>query len=317
MSEIRNPDLSRRTRSIGRPGGTLTSGDWLAANDGLERIDAELLLSHVLGMDRARVIAFPETALTEGQAERLNRLAGRRRRQEPLAYILGRKEFYGLDFGICESVLVPRPETELAVELALRLAPRGGRVVDLGTGSGCIAVAVKTQRPDLRVAATDASFAALRAAAANAAAHGADIAFVQGDWLACLGGPLDCIVANPPYVAENDPALQALRSEPPGALIAGSDGLRAIRSIVAQAPGRMASRAWLILEHGSGQAPAVRDELARAGLRKVQTHRDLAGRERVTVALREEPGTRRGPAEPERMPVALPDKARARQDRSG
>ena len=284
MSEVRYREHRFGSGRPGRPG---TSGHWLAANADLERIDAELLLGHVLDTDRARVLAFPETVLTNGQTVRLNRLADRRRRGQPLAYILGRKEFFGLDFRVGEDVLVPRPETELAVELAVRLAPRYGRAVDLGTGCGCIAIALKVHRPDVRVAATDSSLAALEVAAANAAANAADIAFVQGDWLACLGGPLDCIVANPPYVACNDAALAALRCEPRAALVAGSDGLRAIRRIIEQAPGRMAPAACLILEHGCDQAPAVRDCLAAAGLRNIETHRDLAGLDRATVAFME------------------------------
>ena len=246
-----------------------------------------LLVGQVLDIDRTTVLAYPETVLTNRQEQRLNRLANRRRGREPLAYILGRKEFYGLVFQVGEDVLVPRPESELAVELALRLAPRGGRVVDLGTGSGCIAIALKVHRPDLRVAATDASLAALKVAAANAGANAAELALVQGDWLTCLRGPLDCIVANPPYVAADDPALAALRSEPASALVAGSDGLRAIHRIVEQAPCRMAPAACLILEHGYRQAPAVRNCLRLAGFRRVETHRDLAGLDRATVAFME------------------------------
>ena len=284
MSEVRYRERRFGSPRPGRPG---SSGHWLAANADLERVDAELLMGHVLDMGRARVLAYPETVLTNRQTERLNRFADRRRRGQPLAYILERREFYGLNFRVGEDVLVPRPETELAVELAVRLAPRSGRAVDLGTGCGCIAIALKVHRPDVRVAATDSSLAALEVAAANAAANAADIAFVQGDWLACLGGPLDCIVANPPYVACNDPALAALRCEPRAALVAGSDGLRAIRRIIEQAPGRMAPAACLILEHGCDQATAVRDCLAAAGLRNIETHRDLAGLDRATVAFME------------------------------
>ena len=285
MSEVRHPPDRRRSRPGGPAGRHGTSGRWLAANTDLDRIDAELLLCHVLDRGRATLIAFPETALSRRQEERLNRLADRRRGREPLAYLLGRKEFYGLDFRVNPDVLVPRPETELAVQLALGLAPPGGRVVDLGTGSGCIAVALKIHRPDLRVIGTDLSFAALKVARANARAHVAEITLVQGDWLRCLRGPLDCIVANPPYVAADDPALPELRSEPPGALVAGSNGLGAIRRIIGQAPCRMASSACLILEHGWCQAPAVRDCLVLAGFGRIETHRDPAGLDRATVAF--------------------------------
>lgn len=287
MSEVQTRQRRLRGRSDGRSGRHGSSGAWLAANADLERIDAELLVAHVLGMSRAQVLAFPETSLTQQQAARLDRLADRCRGQEPLAYVLGRKEFFGLSFRVGKDVLVPRPETELPVELALRLAPRGARVADLGTGCGCIAVALKAGRPDLRIVGTDVSFAALRLASANAAANGAAVDFVQGDWLECLGGPLDCIVANPPYVAEDDPALGALRREPQHALVAGADGLRAIHRIIEQAPGRLAPAGCLILEHGCGQAPSVRDRLARAGLRRIESHRDLAGLERASVAFRE------------------------------
>ena len=287
MSEVRHGEDRFRTGHAGPPCHHGTSGQWLAANADLGRIDAELLLGHVLDMGRATVIAYPETVLTNGQEERLNRLANRRREREPLAYILGRKEFYGLNFRVGQDVLVPRPETELAVELALRLARSGGRVVDLGTGSGCIAIALKVHRPDLRVAATDACLAALKVASTNASANAADIAFVLGDWLTCLRGPIDCIVANPPYVAADDPALAELQSEPASALVAGSDGLGAVRRIIEQAPCRMAPSACLILEHGYCQAPAVRDCLTLAGFRKIETHRDLAGRDRATVAFME------------------------------
>ena len=271
----------------GDSGGPESSGRWLSANSDLNRLDAELLVAHVLDLNRPEVLAFPEKSLTERQTGRLNRLADRRRGQEPLAYILGRKEFFGLNFRVGPDVLVPRPETELTVELALRLAPRNARIADLGTGCGCIAVALKVHRPDLRVVALDVSFAALHTAAANAAANGAAIDFVQGNWLGCLGGPFDGIVANPPYVAEGDPALAALRSEPRHALVAGADGMRAIRRIVEQAPGRMTAAGHLILEHGCGQAGEVRDSLALAGFREIETHRDLAGLERATVAFME------------------------------
>ena len=257
----------------------------MAANADLHRIDAELLAAHVLGTGRAQIVAFPELALSGRQASDLDRLAGRLRRHEPLAYVLGRKEFFRLDFSVGDSVLVPRPETELLVELVLRLAPRNARVLDLGTGSGCIAVTLKRERPDLRVAATDISFEALAVAAANAAALGAEIQFFQGDWLTCVDSQFDCIVANPPYVAEDDPALAMLSREPRLALIAGADGLAAIDLIVAQAPACMARCGCLMLEHGCDQAAGVRGRLAMAGLRDVETHRDLADRERATVAF--------------------------------
>ncbi len=286
MSEIRTRG-SLHDPGADDSGRYRSTGCWLAANADLARLDAELLVAHVLGSNRAQVLAFPERKLTEEQSARLTSLADRRRGLEPLAYILGRKEFFGMDFRVGNEVLVPRPETELVVELALRHAPRGALTLDLGTGSGCIAVVLKAHRPDLCVVATDRSLAALRVAKANAAANGTAIGFVQGDWLECVSGPLGCIVANPPYVAEGDPALAALAGEPQSALVAGADGLDAIRRIAMQTAERITPSGRLILEHGHDQGPAVRDFLALAGFRKIETHRDLAGIERASVAFME------------------------------
>ena len=286
MTETRTRALPAGNPTGADDGTVCTSGQWLAANADLDRIDAQLLAAQVLGIGRAQILAFPETGLTRRQVSQLDQLAGRVRAREPLAYIRGRKEFFGLDFRVGEDVLVPRPDTELLVELAIRLARRNARVLEPGTGSGCIAVALKRERPDLSVTAIDVSFAALARASENAAAAGARIDFVQGDWLDALHGPFDCIVANPPYVAEGDPALATLRLEPRLALVAGADGLSAINRIVEQAIGRLARSGFLILEHGWDQASSVRARLARAGYRRIETHRDLAGHERATVAVR-------------------------------
>ncbi len=274
----------RRARRAGHSVRAASCGAWLAANADLDRLDAQLLVAHVLGVGRSRILAHPETDLTMAQVRHLNGLADRRRKREPLAHILGQKEFFGLNFRLHPTVLVPRPETERLVELALGLAPRGGRLIDLGTGSGCVAVAIKTHRPDLEVTATDVSRAALAMASANAEAHAAEIAFVRGDWLAPLAGPFDCIVANPPYIARHDPALANLNREPQLALVAGADGFDAIDRIISQAPGRMGAGTCLLLEHGCGQAAAVRSALVRQGFLNIQTHTDLAGLDRVTVA---------------------------------
>ena len=280
MTESRIGAAPRRAGAAG----ARTCGGWLAANADLGRLDAELLAAHVMAVGRARVVAFPEAGLTRRQAHRLDRLGGRLRDGEPLAYILGRKEFFGLSLQLADSVLVPRPETELLVELALERAPKNARVADLGTGSGCIAIALKRERPDLRVVATDVSFAALQVGSANAAEAGVAIEFVQADWLGGLRGPFHWLIANPPYVADDDPALAALRGEPRLALTGGADGLAAIERVIEQAPARLLDGGCLLLEHGSDQAGAVRARLARKGFENIETHKDLAGHERATLA---------------------------------
>ena len=272
------------------PAAPASLGHWLAANADLERIDAELLAARVLGAGRAQVVAFPERELTSSQIAVLERLASRVRQREPLAYVLGEREFFGCSFQVDENVLVPRPETELLVELAVRLAPLGGRVLDLGAGSGCIAVALKAKRPDLTVFATDICGKALQVAARNAARHNARIAFAQSDWLAGLRGPFDCIVANPPYIPAGHPDLAALRREPQLALVAGPEGLDAIQRIIGQAARCLTARGCLILEHGSNQASAVQAQLAAQGWRNAATHCDLAGRERATLAWKSPQG---------------------------
>ena len=264
--------------------GGLCLGQWLAGNGDLARIDAELLAAHVLQVDRARVIAFPDWRLTASQASALEQLSERLRRREPLAYLLGEKEFYGRAFAVDESVLVPRPETERLAELALRRAPAEGRVLDLGTGSGCIAVTLKAERPDLAVAGADICERALAVAAGNAARHGATVEFARGDWLDGWRGPFHCIVCNPPYIPAGHADLAALCREPQLALIAGPEGLDALFRIIGQAGSRLAEGGCLLLEHGCEQGGAVRRRLAAWGWRQIETHCDLAGRERVTAA---------------------------------
>ena len=265
-------------------------GQWLAGNGDLARIDAELLAAHVLEVDRARVIAFPDWRLTAGQVGALEQFSERLRRQEPLAYVLGEKEFYGRAFAVDESVLVPRPETERLAELALRQAPARGRVLDLGTGSGCIAVTLKAERPDLAVAAADICQRALAVAAGNATRHGAAVQFARSDWLDGWRGPFHCILCNPPYIPAGHADLAALCREPQLALVAGPEGLDALFRIIGQAASRLAEGGCLLLEHGCEQGDAVRRRLAAQGWRQIETHCDLAGRERVTAARKPFPG---------------------------
>lgn len=265
-----------------------TIGQWLRQQTDLDRLDRELLVCEATGMTRAQVLAHPEAPLADAVRERLGTWAARLRQGEPLAYLLGRREFWGLSLQVDPTVLVPRPETELLVTLALAHMRRGDRVLELGTGSGAIAIALASSagHQDLELTATDRSAAALSLARRNAAAHGLNLRWVQSDWLAGLAGPWDLILANPPYVADDDPHLTALAHEPRSALCAGPDGLADLRRIVADAPGCLVPGGWLLLEHGCDQGPVVRDLMAAAALQDVETLPDLAGLDRVTRGRR-------------------------------
>lgn len=265
-----------------------TVGQWLAAHADLHRTDRDALLCHGAGLTRARILAFPDDPLGPEQLHRLDCWTRRRRRGEPVAYIVGRREFWGLDLELSAAVLIPRPDTELLVEVALEkideLAPRTvARVLELGTGSGAVAIAVACSRPGTPVTASDVCPEALAVAAANARRHGLDVSWVHGDWFAPIGGRFEVIVSNPPYVAEGDPHLEALGWEPRQALIAGADGLDAIRAVVAGAPGHLVPGGWLALEHGWDQGEAVRALLAARGFTRVESRRDLGDRDRVTL----------------------------------
>ena len=212
------------------------------------------------------------------------RLAG-----EPIAYLVGQREFFGLAFAVSEAVLIPRPDTELLVELALERLPQHGKVLDMGTGSGAIAVALAHTRPDAAVTALDVSEAALAVAQGNAARNGAAVRFLHSDWFGALGGEVfDLVVSNPPYIAHGDVHLAQgdLRFEPVDALTDHGDGLSALRTIVAGAPAHLAAQGWLLMEHGYDQAAAVRAQLTAAGYSDVQSWRDLAGIERVSGGRR-------------------------------
>ena len=256
-----------------------------AAGVDTPRLDAEVLLAHVLGVDRARLVMDADRAV-EGGAVRAFQDAVRRRAmgREPVAYITGVRGFRRLDLHVDARVLIPRPETETVVEAALDL-PHGARVADVGTGSGAIALALKDERPDLDVVATDASADALAVARANAARLGLDVAFAEGDLLDGVGGDMDAIVSNPPYVEDGAPLLPEIaRHEPPAALYAGADGLTVIRRLATQA-GASAAR-FVALEVGMGQAAAVADVLRAAGFDRTETRRDLGGIERVVIGRR-------------------------------
>lgn len=256
---------------------------------GLARIDAQILLLHVLGRPdagRAWLLTHDTDALTPAEQQAFDSLCARRLAGEPVAYLTGRKEFYGLPLSIDARVLDPRPDTETLVDWALEVlgdwpAPR---IVDLGTGSGAIALALQKQRPDASVWAVDASTDALAVAARNAQALRLPVQFAQGSWLQALAPGLvfDAIVSNPPYIPADDPHLAALKHEPLAALASGADGLDDIRAIITQAPARLAPGGWLLIEHGWDQAAAVQALLRAAGFSDVQSRNDLAGIARCT-----------------------------------
>ena len=243
--------------------------------------EARLLLAAATGFSEASVLAYPERCLSPETESRFREYVERRQKNEPVAYILGRKEFYGIELTVNPAVLIPRPETELLVELALQR--EFSSVVDLGTGSGAIALAIKRHRPKARVLAVEASAAALVVAKRNAARLGLDIEFMHGQWFGPLAGQrLDLIVSNPPYVAHGDPHLADLRFEPAEALVSAPDGLSALREISGHANSHLNPGGWLLLEHGIGQEIEVRAHLERGGLEELATWPDLAGIPRVT-----------------------------------
>ncbi|PPE65609.1 peptide chain release factor N(5)-glutamine methyltransferase [Caldimonas caldifontis] len=266
-----------------------------AAVLGVDRLDAQLLLAEVLGLGereaRAWLRAHDTDRIDEPQRQRYHALLQRRRAGEPVAYLLGRKEFHGLMLQVGPEVLVPRPDTEVLVEWAVealegRTAPR---VLDLGTGSGAIALALARARPDAQVSAVDLSTQALEVAMSNATRLGLGLRGLQGSWWQALPegeAPFDLVVSNPPYIAEGDPHLAALVHEPALALSSGPDGLDAIRTIVAGAARYLHAGAWLLLEHGHDQADAVQALLTQAGFGAVASRHDLAGHRRCTGGQR-------------------------------
>jgi release factor glutamine methyltransferase len=260
-----------------------------ARSKGLDRLDANLLLAHVTGRERGWVLAHEDAPLDAAQEALFRHVVARRSAGEPLAYIVGKKEFHGWTLAVDARVLVPRPDTETLVDWAVEwLGGLGAglaapRVLDLGTGSGAIAIAVKKAVPGARVRGVDLSADALELAVANARQLAADVDFIQGDWWkADPRDEYDLVLSNPPYVAASDPHLSGLAHEPRLALVAGADGLDAIRQIVLGARGHLATPGALLLEHGHDQGQAVRDLLQRAGFAGVSTRQDLGGRERCT-----------------------------------
>jgi release factor glutamine methyltransferase len=254
------------------------------------RREAEVLLGAALRRPRSYLLANSEERILDCEAtDRYEALVTRRALGEPVAYLLGEREFWSLPLAVGPGVLIPRPETELLVERSLAHLPedRDCEVLDLACGSGAVALAIASERPRSRVTATDVAEAAIAATCANAARHGlaARAAVLQGSWYEPVAGRrFDLIVSNPPYIASGDPRVEPAvrRYEPPQALFAGPTGLEALRTIVAGAPQHLVPGGWLIVEHGDTQGEAVRGLFEAAGFDDVRTHRDLADRERCT-----------------------------------
>lgn len=254
----------------------------------LDPLENRILIGHALQLTRIQLITQSERQLTADEMARLATLFQRRQQGEPIAYIVGEREFFGLMLHVSPDVLIPRPDTELLVELALERLPQDAHALDMGTGSGAIAVAIAHSRPDVSMTALDVSDAALQVAASNAARHQARVRLLRSDWYAALGDasspPLDLIVSNPPYIVAGDTHLSQgdLRFEPVNALTDHADGLSALRIIIDGAADYLKTDGWLLMEHGYDQAAAVRNLLVARGFVEVQSWRDLAGIERVS-----------------------------------
>ena len=281
----------------------------LEATSATARLDAEVLLGRTLDCSRARLLAHPGASIDPGSAQRFEMLVERRRDGEPIAYLTGHREFWSLDLVVTPDTLIPRPETEHLVEAVLGVvsADDAATIADIGTGAGAVALALAHERPRAFVLGSDRSRAAVDVARANAVRLGAgNVSYIVADACAALAPKRwSVIVSNPPYVAEHDPHLATgdVRFEPREALVAGPLGLDVLETLARQAPARLARGGWLVLEHGHGQGPAVRALLSRTGLEVIETLRDLAGNERVTLGRRAT--TDDMTVEPARNPAAL------------
>lgn len=275
-----------------------TVGEALAwARARIGALEARVLLCHASGWSSTKLTAWPERSLPAEVLQRFAAWVERRAAGVPVAYLVREREFYGRRIRVTPSVLIPRPETETLVEVAIALAlaltlppEHAPRILDLGTGSGCVAITLALELPQAEVFAVDASPEALGLAMGNAARLKASVSFMESDWFSRLGPgeTFDLIVSNPPYLAQDDPHLEEgdLRFEPRSALVAGETGLEAIAAIVSEAPRHLAEGGWLLLEHGWDQAQRVRGLLLDAGFLEVQSWKDLAGHERVSGGRR-------------------------------
>ncbi len=254
----------------------------------IDPLEARILLAHALQCTRVQLVIRSKDELTPQQVTDVSALFMRRMQGEPVAYLVGEREFYGLKFEVTPDVLIPRPETELLVELAHARLPKGGSAIDLGTGSGAIAVSLAHARRDAKVSAADISEPALAVARRNAAGNAVSVNFLHSDWFNAINSQFDVIVSNPPYIAARDPHLLQgdLRFEPRGALTDGANGMMYISALIDGAPAHLKAGGWLLMEHGYDQSAATRSLLERAGWQHVQSWTDLAGIERVTGGVR-------------------------------
>ncbi len=282
------PVQQATTAKSNEPLGTVQVALLRAQKHGMAKVDARILLLHTLSKpttDLAWLVANDNNPVSTLQADAYSALCARRRAGEPVAYIVGHKEFYGLKLAVDQRVLDPRDDTETLVDWALELLPPIDKlkVLDLGTGSGAIALAIQSQRPHAQVRATDASADALAVAQANATKLKLPVQFHQGSWLSAVAGQkFDMIVSNPPYIAAADPHLASLTHEPLQALVSGADGLNDIRSIIEQAQAHLHASGWLLLEHGHDQAVQVAVLLHAAGFNNISSRQDIGGVTRCT-----------------------------------
>jgi release factor glutamine methyltransferase len=262
---------------------TMSFSQWRNSQQKLSRLECDLLIAHVTQMSRAQILARPEQSLSRDQLLQLDGFRIALESDTPLAYVLGEKEFFGLLLQVNAAVLVPRPETELLVELALQRLEPGHSVLDAGTGSGAIAIALAHSCQELTVVACDNSEDALGVAAENARRHKTQIDFYRSDWFEQLPSTRwDVVVSNPPYIAANDPHLVSLKAEPSSALIADDDGMADLNTLIEQSPNFLNAGGWLMVEHGYDQAESVRAAMIKRGFREVHSATDLGGIERVT-----------------------------------
>ena len=262
----------------------ITVAKWKQANFKTDRLELDILLSKVTGRSRAEIIASPQMTLSNNQLKRLKDDLRTLEAGTPFAYLVGKKEFFGIELEVSESVLVPRPETELLVEMVLTNAPKNATLLDLGTGSGAIALAIAKERPDIQVSASDFSATALEIARKNATSLNLNLTFFHSNWYESLPRKKwDLLVSNPPYVSESDPHLDALEKEPKEALVSGTDGLEAIRHIVRGSSSFLNPQGHLLIEHGFNQSEAVSRIFVANSFKNVVSAKDYSGIERIKL----------------------------------